>query len=396
MTNSLDRKPKSAISQWRVQKGDDPAWLWWLVAGSSIAAHILLLNLTFPFTSRLSSPLSSSNPIAIDLIELTPDKPAANPPAKPATATPATASPANPAPVANPSASAPAPTAVNSPRYTPPAPTGDIAFAPSVPPIPSAPIPPVSAPTPTTTLPPSIPAQTSAPLPQLEPAPLPPSSPAIAPEFPPGVIGNPFPELDPSPIPESTAPDPALPASPTADSPAEGESIPNSESAAAPATPTPPQVVALPIDVPVPDVSETLPVPSPSVAQLEQVETPQQAVPVMLTASVTPAEPAPDANALPDAIARPLQDSETFAADPRSSPCLITPEVIPYLGETVAVQVTTNEAGQATDASVRQPSSSPVYDDLAVCMVKQWQFEPAISQGNPVPSNALVVAVRIQ
>jgi TonB family protein len=116
----------------------------------------------------------------------------------------------------------------------------------------------------------------------------------------------------------------------------------------------------------------------------------------MLTAQLTIAEPAPDAIELPDTIARPRQDSETFAADPRRSPCLITPEVLPYLGETVAVQVTTNEAGQATDASVRQSSRSPVYDDLAVCMVKQWQFEPAIDQGTPVPSSALVVAVRIQ
>lgn len=380
MTNSLERKPNSAISQWRAHKGDDPAWLWWLVAGSSIAAHVLLLNLTLPFSSRLSSAASSNgSPIAIDLVQLPPDKPSAPAPAKPATAAPIAIPNANSAPAA----SSAAPAAPPIPASTAPATAGDIAFAPSIPPVSPAPVLAVPAPIPAAPAQ-SLPVQTPAPLSQLEPAPPPSFPPTIAPQLPEGTIENAFPESAPLSDPAPPAP-PAIP-------PVAGE--PASNSASAPATPTAPQIVTVPIGVPVPDVSETLPIPpSPVADSLGQVETPQQAIPVRLTASLT-ATPAPDATELPDAIARPSEESETL--DPRSSSCQITPDVLPYLGQTVAVQVTTNEAGQATDTRIRQSSNSPVYDDLALCMVRQWQFEPAMREGSPVVSDALVVAVRVE
>ncbi|WP_088893024.1 energy transducer TonB [Leptolyngbya ohadii] len=159
--------------------------------------------------------------------------------------------------------------------------------------------------------------------------------------------------------------------------------------------PTPP-LPTLPIDIPVPDVSQQIEIPAESTAPLEQVETPEQVIPVRLTANLTATESDPSAVNETETIARPIQETETFTADPTSSPCLITPDVLPYRNRTVAVQVTTNEAGQATDASVRQSSGSPVYDELAVCLVRQWQFEPATDQGVPVVSDALVVAVRIE
>lgn len=369
MTNSLDRsaqppspdrKPNSALSQWRSQKADDPGWLWWLITGSSIAAHLLLLSLALPFSSSLSPQSSASsnrNPTPIDLIELPPNQPPTTSP--PPSTQPTAAVPTIP-PVVNPPAPLPtAPTA-------PPAPTaGDIAFAPAPAP---APIPPT----------PISPAPFSpAPLPN--PSTIAPSPPTLPPAIPPSATTAP-------------SPTPAIPTSPST----ERESSQSPLSSVPPVSPTDPSIATLPIDVAVPDVSQRVEIPPESAAPSGQIETPQQIVPVRLTASLTTTEPDPAATTETETIAQPLQETETFTNDPTRSPCLITPDVIPYLSKTVAVQVTTNEAGQATDASVRQSSGSPVYDNLAVCMVRQWQFEPATDQGVPVVSDALVVAVRIE
>jgi TonB family protein len=154
----------------------------------------------------------------------------------------------------------------------------------------------------------------------------------------------------------------------------------------------------LPIDTPVPDVSGTLAIPSTAAnpADLAQVEASRLAVPALLTAQITATPlPAEQPETMPDTIARPKDESQTFSADPTTSLCRITPEAARYLGSTVAVQVVTNETGQVTEAIVRQSSQNSAYDELATCMVKQWQFEPATKQGQPVQSDALIVAIRI-
>jgi TonB family protein len=154
----------------------------------------------------------------------------------------------------------------------------------------------------------------------------------------------------------------------------------------------------LTIDTPVPDVSGTLAIPSTAAnpADLAQVEASRLAVPALLTAQITATPmPAEQPETMPDTIARPKDESQTFSADPTTSLCRITPEAARYLGSTVAVQVVTNETGQVTEAIVRQSSQNSAYDELATCMVKQWQFEPATKQGQPVQSDALIVAIRI-
>jgi TonB family protein len=87
----------------------------------------------------------------------------------------------------------------------------------------------------------------------------------------------------------------------------------------------------------------------------------------------------------------------TFKADPQISPCI--PDAVAAqaigTGTTAAIQVVTDAQGQVTEAVLRQSSQNPAYDDLALCLVKNWGYEPAIAQAQPVPSQALMVLVRI-
>lgn len=158
-----------------------------------------------------------------------------------------------------------------------------------------------------------------------------------------------------------------------------------------------PLIATMPIDVPVPDVSGTLPVAesSPDRSVDSSPVTNQVALPSQLTASLTTSSlPTKDTKLL-DEVAEPTTEVQTFSANSTVSPCPVTPEVVQFLGETVAMQVATDESGNVVQTVTREPSQSPAYDDLATCLVKNWEFTPAIAQGEPVANDGLVVRITI-
>ena len=169
-------------------------------------------------------------------------------------------------------------------------------------------------------------------------------------------------------------------------------------------SPSAPLVSTLPIDQAVPDVSQTLPIPSSDPSQLAQVQTSREVQPVQLVASMQAADIPPEQleNPPPDTIAQPTEivngmSSYSFVADPKVSSCIPDPAAASAIGSgtKVAVQVSTDETGKVVEAALLQPSQNPSYDQLAVCLVQNWSFQPAIAAGQPVSSKALVVLVTI-
>lgn len=153
-----------------------------------------------------------------------------------------------------------------------------------------------------------------------------------------------------------------------------------------------PLIVTQQIDVPVPDVTETL---STEADQPAEAITEEIVVPSELTASLTAT--LPEANDSPlDEAAYPKQEVQTFAANSGSSPCVMSPEAVPFLGKTVAMEVMTDASGQVVDTVTQESSQNPAYDELATCLVKNWDFEPAIAQGQPVATDGLVVRITIE
>jgi hypothetical protein len=154
-----------------------------------------------------------------------------------------------------------------------------------------------------------------------------------------------------------------------------------------------PLVVTEPISAAVPDTSG-------------QYSAESQPTPLTLTAFLQVAAVPPEQleTPPPDAIAQPTVSSYTFAPDPQDTICISEAEVAQFnapggltLGAEVGVQVATNEVGQVIDTAVWQPSRNSLNNQLATCLVKNWNwaFQPAIAQGKPVASKALVIWVKI-
>lgn len=187
-----------------------------------------------------------------------------------------------------------------------------------------------------------------------------------------------------SPVAKSTE-EPSVPTpQPLAPQPLPGQSVPQAASAL-------PQVTTEKISAAVPDTSaqysaETQPILLTLMASLQVVDVPPEQL----------------ENPPPDAIAQPVVISYTFAPNPEDTVCVPESEAALFtasitLGAKVGVQVATNEAGEVIDTALWQPSQNPLNDQLATCLVKNWnwKFQPAIAQGKPVASKALVIWVKI-
>lgn len=114
-------------------------------------------------------------------------------------------------------------------------------------------------------------------------------------------------------------------------------------------------------------------------------------VPSHFTASLT-ATALPSDGVMPDEAAQPATDVKRVS---RTFPCRVTPEVMQFLGKTVALQVETDATGQVINTTTQESSQSPAYDQLAVCLVKTWEFRPAIARGEAVANDGLVVRITI-
>jgi outer membrane biosynthesis protein TonB len=332
------------------QRATEPSWLW--LAGGSIAIHLLALVILLPIVSRASMPKKNLEISSIDFVEL--------PSAKKAVSAKKAIAPSAQAPTVPP----PAPATQSNSK--------DIGFVPS--------------------------ANRITPIvePIVEPSIEPSIEPTIAP-----APESPIPE---SPIPESSSASaasatPSQPSAPaeTAQQTAPGQAAPGQ---AAPeqagqqtAASAPHQVTTEQITAAIPDTSA-------------QYSGENQPIPLTLTASLQVVAVPPEQLEMPppDAIAQPLVGSYTFTPNPQDTICVPESEVAQFaapggitLGAEVGVQVATNEAGQVIDTAIWQPSQNPLNNQLAACLVKNWNwgFQPAIAQGKPVASKALVIWVKI-
>jgi TonB family protein len=130
-----------------------------------------------------------------------------------------------------------------------------------------------------------------------------------------------------------------------------------------------------------------------SISEESVPETTRAAIPAQLTASLTTdAAPLETSESLPDQTAQPKTEVKRIS---RRSPCRVTPEVVKFLGKTVALQVATDETGQVVDTVTQESSENLAYDRLAVCLVENWEFKPAIAQGQAVANDGLVVRITI-
>ncbi len=75
------------------------------------------------------------------------------------------------------------------------------------------------------------------------------------------------------------------------------------------------------------------------------------------------------------------EPSKEFLSD--ASNCLLSPAALSAFGQAVVLSVSLNEHGQLQgEPAILDPTSSgnSRYDDLAVCVLKQWTFSPAYDQ----------------
>lgn len=334
----------------------EPPWLWLALIVGSAAIHAGVAIVAVPWLGRISSPAATFSAVPVGLIDLPPEAPSAsteNPSALAAIAasrqtparpnTPASSPSANASPAALPRLSQPAASA------TPAAPSAMTSRSSSPAANPSA-----QAEVQTATATPS-PANSAATVPTAQPNPATPAGTATAAGASPG----------PSPTTAAT-----------------------------------PGFATIPIDVPTPDVSETLPIrPIPqSPSPLAQVEVNRENTPVRLTVSLELEQVADEIGDDPDRLAAPsdgVTNREISTVSESACAGTLKPEIMQSLGVKVGLQVSTDATGQVTQIAAQVPSRNPAYNELARCLVQHWGFAPAEDGGDPVPSNALLVWVTI-
>lgn len=154
-----------------------------------------------------------------------------------------------------------------------------------------------------------------------------------------------------------------------------------------------PTLITEAIEVPIPDVSGEMPFSQDSTPSTQVTE--QVMIPSQLTASLTATPLPPESSQVLDEVAQPTSEVQTFSARSATAPCPVAPEAVPFLGKTVAMQVITDEKGKVIRTITQESSQSFAYDQLATCLVKNWDFEPAIARGQPVSDDGLVVRITI-
>lgn len=121
----------------------------------------------------------------------------------------------------------------------------------------------------------------------------------------------------------------------------------------------------------------------------------QNPIPASFSATLTVA-PAPE----PEGVVAPvLQDEPTKVFQSQVSRCVLHPEALHSFGQSVVLQIEVDAAGQVvTPVQVANSSQNDRYDQLAQCVVQEWQFKPAMttqaSQKLPV-AGQLTVQVAI-
>lgn len=355
------KTPDAAIRKPKVE----PLWLWFALMMGSAAIHAGLAIVALPLLHQLSG--SEIQPIASVPIELI-DLPAEF--AKPAEASAQAESKSALASIA--ASPSQAPSGQNTPASSPPAPEPAAVVTPSQMPQSLAPVAAVGS-------------SRVSPLPRANPQSAAPPAQTENAESPertetgmvPGTGARSLPQPTPTETPPTETPSTVTPPTET------------------------PRFATIPIEVPTPDVSETLPVlPSPaSPSPLAQVEVNRENAPVSLTVSLAFERiPVAEAGDNPDQLAAPeggVASQEISTLDEFACAGVLKPEILQSLGVKVALQISTDISGQVTQTAAQVPSRNVAYNELARCLVQHWGFVPAEEAGEPVPSNALRVWVTI-
>ena len=382
--------------------------LWLGVIGGSGIVHLLLLLVVFPLSARLSTPPHQSASIPIELVELNPDLAQADPTAiasdfsteTPTSIPSSSTSTANQEPVATQEASQATP---QGPDSTSPSSSSITNLPPNPEPTATSPVPADINPSP---LPPA-----STPLPPRSPR-LPfPFSPPNRPEPTPTPTPSPISTLVPTPGESGVASEPrnsTLPPSPGETAPSDTLPPPSPSDELAvnsPARQDPNLVEEQNSDSPSgeqdlnPNDGEGL-TPPPGEGEVGEIN-PMAAE---LAARFTrPPEYRPDGSGV-DAHTSPpipIQTERTFSFE-ESGTCVVGRQSSLSNGIEIEFRVTVDEQGQVLDADVVNDISpthnaDPAYIELAECVIKQWEFEPAYDiPGQPVRDDNLVIAIALQ
>jgi len=103
----------------------------------------------------------------------------------------------------------------------------------------------------------------------------------------------------------------------------------------------------------------------------------QNPVPAKFFATLTIAAVPPT----PDPVEAPvLQDEPTKTFLSQASHCTLHPDALHSFGQPVVLQIEINPKGQVVaPVQVRSSSQNDRYDQLAQCVVREWQFKPAMT-----------------
>ncbi|MGG6292921.1 energy transducer TonB [Leptolyngbya sp. AN02str] len=99
---------------------------------------------------------------------------------------------------------------------------------------------------------------------------------------------------------------------------------------------------------------------------------------------------------IPEQPAQAIQPSMSFVSDPMTpGSCIVPPESVSWFGAEIAIRVTVGADGRVLQTQVREGPGSPDYAELAECLIRQWQFNPASTSGIPVVSDNLIVYLTV-
>ncbi|WP_190274159.1 hypothetical protein [Geitlerinema sp. PCC 7407] len=402
--------PSSASSpQAALMLGDrrhqDPPQLWPVVVAGSVVLHLVALVAMrfYSLEMRSRSAALPETPMAIELLEVTPEA------GEPVTAAPPAAAP-NPdiSSAAPPPQTAPADTAAPQPLLgdegeeiaLPSDRQGAIAQAPA-----QRPSPPTPAPTPTP--PPRSEAPAPAPTPTPSPSPTPsptppptpdPPSPTNSPEAPPADAPTPSDGEGDLPSSGETSTETETPAD--AETPGEASSETPPESAEAPEPePTQPEEPPAPepdlgpatSDTRLPDPGEVIdpgdvaqaPPESQPEVDVEEEIAPAQISATLTTISQVPSGPGGVQRDVPTELPEPVAGrQQIFTLDPSAGTCALTPQVVGMFGQgqPVGMIVTVdNQSGRVLTEYTRiaTPSGNDAYDQFAACIIGNWEFRSA-------------------
>lgn len=399
--------PSSASSpQAALMLGDrrhqDPPQLWPAVVAGSVVLHLVALVAMrfYSLEMRSRSAALPEAPMAIELLEVTPEagEPVTAAPPAPA---PSPALPAAEAPPQSAPAEAPAPqpllgdegeTIALSPDRQ-----GAIAPAPA-----QRPAAPSATPTPTPRSEAPAPAPTPTPSPSPTPSPTPSpapdtASPTSSPEAPPADEPIPSDASGELPSREETPAEPATPTDAETSGEASSETPPESAETTepAPAQPEPPapepDLGPATSDTRLPDPGEVIDpgdvAQTPSESQPE-VDVEEEITPAQISATLTTIAQVPSGadgvqRDVPTDLPEPVAGREQiFTLDPSAGTCALTPQVVGMFGQgqPVGMVVTIdNQSGRViTDYTrIATPSGNEAYDQFAACIIGNWEFRSA-------------------